>query len=93
MSYANQHRLSSSFRALFFKVRERFHAQGFLSREKGKFKFNNKLLAGLLHHHPVPELVPLGRVQAGQGRDQGSHHAGPRRIYAQLYLAHRGQGG
>ncbi|CAO0821090.1 hypothetical protein DFAR_200032 [Desulfarculales bacterium] len=32
------------FRALFFKTMERFRAQGSLGREKGTFKFKNKLL-------------------------------------------------
>ncbi|CAO0822207.1 hypothetical protein DFAR_2870044 [Desulfarculales bacterium] len=45
LPYANQHRPSSLFRALFFKAMERFHAQGFLGRKKGKFKFKNKLLS------------------------------------------------
>ncbi|CAO0823339.1 hypothetical protein DFAR_3660005 [Desulfarculales bacterium] len=45
LSYANQHRPSSLFRALFFKARERFRAQGSLGRKKGKLKFKNKLLS------------------------------------------------
>ncbi|CAO0824237.1 hypothetical protein DFAR_530011 [Desulfarculales bacterium] len=54
------------FRALFFKAMERFRAQGSLGRKKGKFKLKNKLLSlDSSHHHPVPEPVPLGRVQAG----------------------------
>ncbi|CAO0822226.1 hypothetical protein DFAR_2900003 [Desulfarculales bacterium] len=44
-SYANQHRPSSLFRALFFKAMERFRAQGSLGRKKDKFKFNSKLLS------------------------------------------------
>ncbi|CAO0821722.1 hypothetical protein DFAR_2690017 [Desulfarculales bacterium] len=32
------------FRALFFKAMERFRAQGSLGREKGAFKFKNRLL-------------------------------------------------
>ncbi|CAO0822625.1 hypothetical protein DFAR_4060004 [Desulfarculales bacterium] len=32
------------FRVLLFKAIERFRAQGSLGREKGKFKFKNKLL-------------------------------------------------
>ncbi|CAO0821995.1 hypothetical protein DFAR_2770016 [Desulfarculales bacterium] len=43
LSYANQHRSSSLFRALFFKAMERFRAQGSLGRKKSKFK--NKLLS------------------------------------------------
>ncbi|CAO0824567.1 hypothetical protein DFAR_710030 [Desulfarculales bacterium] len=34
LSYANQHRPSTLFRALFFKAMERFRAQGFLGRKK-----------------------------------------------------------
>lgn len=45
LSYANQHRPSALFRALFFKAMERFRAQGALGRKKGKFKFKNKLLS------------------------------------------------
>ncbi|CAO0820374.1 hypothetical protein DFAR_1540025 [Desulfarculales bacterium] len=45
LSYANQHRPSSLFRALFFNAMERFRAQGSLGRKKGKFKFKNKLLS------------------------------------------------
>ncbi|CAO0823021.1 hypothetical protein DFAR_3440008 [Desulfarculales bacterium] len=45
LSYANQQRPSSLFRALFFKAMERFRAQGPLGRKKGKFKFKNKLLS------------------------------------------------
>ncbi|CAO0824401.1 hypothetical protein DFAR_630040 [Desulfarculales bacterium] len=41
LSYANQHRPSSLFRALFFKAMERFCAQGSLDRDKGTFKFKN----------------------------------------------------
>ena len=45
LSYANQHRPSALFRALFFKSMERFRAQGSLGRKKSKFKFKNKLLS------------------------------------------------
>ncbi|CAO0824545.1 hypothetical protein DFAR_710008 [Desulfarculales bacterium] len=48
LSYANQHRPSSLFRAfpiLLFKAMERFRTQSSLGREKGKFKFKNKLLS------------------------------------------------
>ncbi|CAO0821155.1 hypothetical protein DFAR_2180004 [Desulfarculales bacterium] len=45
LSYANQHRPSSLFRALFFEAMERFRVQGTLDRKKGKFKFKNKLLS------------------------------------------------
>ncbi|CAO0820413.1 hypothetical protein DFAR_1540064 [Desulfarculales bacterium] len=45
LSYANQHRPSSLFRALLFKAVERFRAQGFLGRKKDKFKFKDKLLS------------------------------------------------
>ncbi|CAO0822912.1 transposase [Desulfarculales bacterium] len=45
LSYANQHRPSFLFRALFFKIMERFRARGSLGKKKGKFKFKNKLLS------------------------------------------------
>ncbi|CAO0821341.1 hypothetical protein DFAR_2280015 [Desulfarculales bacterium] len=45
LSYANQHRPSSLFRALFFKTMEHFRAQGSLGRKKGKSKFKDKLLS------------------------------------------------
>ncbi|CAO0824508.1 hypothetical protein DFAR_670017 [Desulfarculales bacterium] len=34
LSYANQHRPSSSFRTLFFKAMERFRAQGSLGKKR-----------------------------------------------------------
>ncbi|CAO0824296.1 hypothetical protein DFAR_570009 [Desulfarculales bacterium] len=45
LPYANQHRPSALFRALFFKAMERFRVPGSLGREKGAFKFKNKLLS------------------------------------------------
>ncbi|CAO0823795.1 hypothetical protein DFAR_3920003 [Desulfarculales bacterium] len=45
LAYANQHKPSALFRALFFKAMERFRAQGSLGRKKDKFKFKNKLLS------------------------------------------------
>ncbi|CAO0823401.1 hypothetical protein DFAR_3690041 [Desulfarculales bacterium] len=45
LSYANQHRPSPLFRALFFKAMERFRTQGSLGKKKGKFKFKDKLLS------------------------------------------------
>ncbi|CAO0820282.1 hypothetical protein DFAR_1470027 [Desulfarculales bacterium] len=94
LPYANQHRPSSLFRALFFKAMERFRAQGSLGRKKRRIQIQEPAPEpGLLYHHPVPKPVPLSRVEAGQGRGQGSHHSGPQQLHAQLCPAHRGQGG
>ncbi|CAO0823670.1 hypothetical protein DFAR_3820024 [Desulfarculales bacterium] len=82
------------FRALFFKAMERFRAQGSLDRKKGKFKFKNKLLR--LDSSTITlclSLFPLAEYKWVKGGVKAPHHAGPRRLHAQLCPAHRSQSG
>ncbi|CAO0820270.1 hypothetical protein DFAR_1470015 [Desulfarculales bacterium] len=94
LSYANQHRPSSLFRALFFKAMERFRAQGSLGKKKGKLNFKNKLLS--LSSSTITLCLSLflwAEYKRAKGGVKASHHAGPRRIHVQLCTAYRGQGG
>ncbi|CAO0821775.1 hypothetical protein DFAR_2620022 [Desulfarculales bacterium] len=49
------------------------------------------LFRQLLHHFFRTELA--AKEHDAEVRDQGSYHAGPRRLHAQLCPARRGQGG
>ncbi|CAO0822689.1 hypothetical protein DFAR_3240002 [Desulfarculales bacterium] len=94
LSYANQLRPSSLFRVLFFEAMKRFRTQGSLSRNKGNFKFKNKLLS--LDSSTIILCLSLslwteykraqGGVKAHIMLDHDDQHA-------QVCSAHQGQDG
>ena len=72
LSYANQHRPAELFEDLFWTLMHRFRTSVGLGSRKRKFRFKNKLLSLDSTTISLPQHVPMGRVQACQGRRQGT---------------------